>query len=124
MILVVEAFRNICGATLLKDGYGDYEEFNLKKFQTTHCSNSSISNLTSFKKKNSDADKDENSYYRPVDDATTTHEKESEVDLELTDTSSSSAPPTSISTSLVVQEDIIPADTAAGTTVDHTKPST
>jgi hypothetical protein len=121
MILVVEAFRNICGATLLKDGYGDYEEFNLKKFQTTHCSNSSISNLTSFKKKNSDGDKDENSYYKPVDDTTTAiDEKESEVEVELTDTSSSSAPPTSISTSHVVQEEIIPADVAAG----NAEPST
>lgn len=121
MILVVEAFRNICGATLLKDGYGDYEEFNLKKFQTTHCSNSSISNLTSFKKKNSDGDKDENSYYKPVDDATAAiDEKESEVEDELIDTSSSSTPPTSISTSHVVHEDVILADTAAG----HTEPST
>lgn len=53
-MLIVEAFRNICGATLLKDGYEDYEEFNLKKFQATHCSSSSISNLTSFKPKNKD----------------------------------------------------------------------
>lgn len=114
---MVEAFRNICGATLLKDGYGDYEEFNLKKFQTTHCSNSSISNLTSFKKKNSDADKDENSYYKPVDDnAAAMDEKESEVEVELTETSSSSAPATSIFISHVVQDDIIPADTAADDT--------
>lgn len=48
-VIVVEAFRNICGATLLKDGYEDYEDFNLKKFQSTHCSNSSTSNLSSFK---------------------------------------------------------------------------
>jgi hypothetical protein len=48
-VIVVEAFRNICGATLLKDGYEDYEEFNLKKFQSTHCSKSSSSNLSSFK---------------------------------------------------------------------------
>lgn len=46
---MVEAFRNICGATLLKNGYEDYEEFNLKKFQTTHCSHTSTSNLVSFK---------------------------------------------------------------------------
>ena len=117
MILVVEAFRNICGATLLKDGYGDYEEFNLKKFQTTHCSNSSISNLTSFKKKNSDGDKDENSYYKPVHDTAATDEKENEVEVELTDTSSSSSSATSISISHVVQDDTVPADTAA----DHTE---
>jgi hypothetical protein len=48
-VIVVEAFRNICGATLLKSGYEDYEDFNLKKFQSTHCSSSSTSNLSSFK---------------------------------------------------------------------------
>lgn len=86
MILVVEAFRNICGATLLKDGYSDYEEFNLKKFQTTNCTNSSISNLTSFKATAAQGKKDETSHYRPTD------EKETEVETELTPTSSSSLP--------------------------------
>jgi hypothetical protein len=32
----VEALRNICGATLLRPGYADYEEFNLRKFQAKH----------------------------------------------------------------------------------------
>jgi hypothetical protein len=30
--------RNICGATLLRPGYEDYEEFNIRKFQASHCS--------------------------------------------------------------------------------------
>jgi prothymosin alpha len=36
-IFVVEALRNICGVSFLKDGYRDYEEFNLRKFQTAHA---------------------------------------------------------------------------------------
>ena len=63
---MVEALRNICGASLLKDGYGDYEEFNLKKFQLTHCANSAGSNLTNFKS----TDKGKNdtaSYYGRTD---------------------------------------------------------
>lgn len=87
MILVVEAFRNICGATLLKDGYSDYEEFNLKKFQTTHCTNSSMSNLTSFKAAAAQGNKDEISHYKPAD------EKEAEIETEPTPTSPSSLPP-------------------------------
>ena len=63
---MVEALRNICGASLLKDGYGDYEEFNLKKFQLTHCANSAGSNLSNFKS----TDKGKNdtpSYYGKTD---------------------------------------------------------
>jgi hypothetical protein len=41
--------RNICGATLLEDGYEDYEEFNLKKFQNLHCKETLTSNLKEFK---------------------------------------------------------------------------
>lgn len=52
----MEAFRNICGASLLVDGYGDYEEFNLKKFQLIHCTNSTGSNLTKFKSKDKGKD--------------------------------------------------------------------
>ena len=31
---------NICGVTLLQQGYGAFEDFNLRKFQATHCSDS------------------------------------------------------------------------------------
>ena len=89
MILVVEAFRNICGATLLKDGYSDYEEFNLKKFQTTHCTNSSMSNLTSFKATASQGKEDQSSHYKPTD------EKETKIETVPTSTSYSSLPPSS-----------------------------
>jgi hypothetical protein len=41
--------RNICGATLLEEGYEDYEEFNLKKFQNLHCKETLTSNLKEFK---------------------------------------------------------------------------
>jgi hypothetical protein len=41
--------RNICGATLLEEGYEDYEEFNLKKFQNLHCKETLSSNLKEFK---------------------------------------------------------------------------
>ena len=33
----MEAMMNICGVTLLQNGYGEFDEFNLRKFQATHC---------------------------------------------------------------------------------------
>ena len=59
---MVEALRNICGATLLKDGYEDYEEFNLKKFQLIHTANSAQSNLTNYKSQGKEKSA-ESSYY-------------------------------------------------------------
>lgn len=41
---MVEAMMNICGVTLLQQGYGAFEDFNLRKFQATHCSDSSDNN--------------------------------------------------------------------------------
>ena len=61
-MFIVEAFRNICGASLLTEGYGDYEDFNLKKFQTIHCVNSLGSNLTNFKAKDKGMSQDLSHY--------------------------------------------------------------
>lgn len=36
---MVEAIKNLCCITIIK-GYEDYMEFNLRKFQTVHCGES------------------------------------------------------------------------------------
>ena len=46
-LIVVEAMMNICGVALLQNGYGAFDEFNLRKFQATHCSSDNNNNNSS-----------------------------------------------------------------------------
>lgn len=38
----MEAIKNLCAISIIK-GYEEYMEFNLRKYQTTHCGESSSS---------------------------------------------------------------------------------